>query len=62
MQQSNGTPDVLRVHPGFSQLAEEQALSRVYGGIHYQFDSDASKDMSIKISDFIFANYMVPRR
>jgi hypothetical protein len=61
-RQSNGTPDVLRVHPGFSQLAEEQALSRVYGGIHYQFDSDASKDMSIKIGDFIFANYMVPRR
>ena len=36
--------------------------SRVYGGIHYQFDSDASKDMGMKIGDFIFANYMVARR
>jgi hypothetical protein len=61
-RQSNGTPDVSHLHPGFAQLAEEQAISRVYGGIHYQFDSDASRDMGVKIGDFIVANYMVARR
>jgi hypothetical protein len=25
----------------FTRIAEEQAMSRLYGGIHYRFDDDA---------------------
>ena len=59
-RQSNGQPDVLHAHPRFSQLADEQARSRVFGGIHYQFDSDASREMARKIGAYAFANYMTP--
>ena len=59
-RQSNGSPDVLHTHPRFSLLADEQARSRVLGGIHYQFDSDASREMARKIGDYVFANYMTP--
>jgi hypothetical protein len=61
-RQSGGLPDVSHSHLGFSQLADEQARSRVYGGIHYQFDGDASKQMGTRIGDYVYANYMVPRR
>ena len=59
-RQSNGQPDVLHTHAQFSLLADEQARSRVFGGIHYQFDSDASREMARKIGDYVFANYMTP--
>ena len=61
-RQSSGVPDVLHSHQTLSQLADEQARSRVYGGIHYQFDSDASRQMGTSIGDYIFANYMTPRK
>ncbi len=60
-RQSNGQPDVLHAHPGVWELAEEQARSRVFGGIHYQFDSDAGKVLGTKVADYVFANCMRPR-
>ena len=47
---------------GFWQLATEQALSRVYGGIHFKFDADASQSVCVKVADYVYANYMIPRR
>jgi hypothetical protein len=61
-RQSNGEPDVVHTKPDMWELAEEQALSRVYGGIHYQFDSDAGKSIGTRVGDFVFAHYMRPRR
>ena len=57
-RQSGGQPDVSHAHPGFWQLAEEQARSRVYGGIHYQFDSDASRQIGTRVGDYLVANFM----
>jgi hypothetical protein len=54
-------PDVTRAYERFSDLAEEAARSRIYGGIHYQFDSDASQAACPKVADYVFANYMLPR-
>jgi hypothetical protein len=55
------TPDVTRDYDGFSQLAEEFARSRIFGGIHYQFDSDASQSACPKVADYVHARYMLER-
>lgn len=56
-----GLPTVTRSFPGFQQLANDQARSRIHGGIHYQFDSDASQASCSKVSEFAAAHYMRPR-
>jgi len=45
---------------GFDDLAVQQARSRIYGGIHFQFDSDASRAACPKVSEWAFAHYMLP--
>jgi hypothetical protein len=54
-------PDVTRNYDRFSVLAEEYARSRIYGGIHFQFDSDASQSACPGVADYIYANYMIER-
>jgi hypothetical protein len=56
-----GLPDVTRSFTGFWQLADQQARSRIHGGIHFQFDSDASQAACVKVPDFTDANFMVRR-
>ena len=51
-------PDVTR---RILAMAEEFARSRIYGGIHYQFDSDASQSACPKVAEYIQANYMIKR-
>jgi hypothetical protein len=46
---------------GFSNLAEQMAMSRVYGGIHFRFDTDASKAVCGKVAEYVNANFMRPR-
>ena len=53
-----GLPSETRSYSGFWSLAEQQARSRVHGGIHYQFDSDASQAACVKVAEFIEAHYM----
>jgi len=57
-----GNADVARPFMGFWQLAEHQAASREYGGIHYHFDSTASQEVCPKVAGYIFGNYMRPKR
>jgi hypothetical protein len=47
---------------GFDDLAVQQARSRIYGGIHYQFDSNASRSACPKVAEWTFAHYMVRLR
>jgi hypothetical protein len=54
-------PSVTRDFTGFWQLADQQARSRIYGGIHFQFDSDASQGACVKVPEFTEANFMVRR-
>ena len=56
-----GLADVTRDFTGFWQLADQQARSRIHGGIHFQFDSDASQASCVKVPEFTEANYMVRR-
>ena len=55
-----GNPDVSRNYPGFWQLAVDQALSRIYGGIHFTFENEASQESCPKVADYVFDNYMTP--
>lgn len=54
-------PDVTKEFPGFWALAVDEADSRVYGGIHYRFDNEASQIVCPKVSHFAFDNYMQPK-
>jgi hypothetical protein len=53
--------DVTRDYDRFSDLAEEFARSRIFGGIHYQFDSDASQSACPKVAEYVHAHYMLER-
>ena len=46
----------------FSALAHNQGLSRIWGGIHFKFEIDASEVACTQVADFIFDNYMRPRK
>jgi hypothetical protein len=51
-----------RSYPGFSALAQEQADSRIYGGIHFRFDSTAGETVGRSVATYIFQNFLVPQR
>jgi hypothetical protein len=59
---TDGINYVVRSFPGFWQLAEHQAASREYGGIHYHFDTLASQEVCPKVAGYIFGNFMRPKR
>ncbi len=56
-----GNPDVTRAYPGFWQLAVDQADSRVYGGIHFRFENEASQASCVQVPAYVFARFMQPR-
>jgi hypothetical protein len=58
----SGNADVARPFAGFWQLAVHQGASREYGGIHYHFDTAASQETCPKVANYIFGNYMRPKR
>ena len=60
-KQSGGLPDVSHQFDGFRQVAEEQAESRIYGGIHYRFDQVVGLQIGSTVAGFVFANVMRPR-
>ncbi len=59
---SGGNPDVARSYATFSAMALDQANSRIFGGIHYRFDNDASRATCPRVADYVFTNYMRPLR
>jgi hypothetical protein len=54
-------PGWTRAYASFWQFAEEQADSRVYGGIHFSFDSAASQETAVELVDWVFERFMVPQ-
>lgn len=51
-------PAVVRGYNGFRQLADEAARSRVYGGIHFTFESLASIGVCNQLADYAVDNYL----
>jgi hypothetical protein len=59
-KQSSG-PDITHTFSTLSEVAQEQADSRIYGGIHYRFDNVAGQVAGRAVADYVFANFMTPR-
>ena len=59
---TGGNPNVTRSYGSFSELAQQQARSRVFGGIHFDFELTASTESCLKVADYVADNYMLPRR
>jgi hypothetical protein len=58
---SGGTEETSFDFAGFWQVAEQEAESRIYGGIHFRFDNVAGLQIGKSTAEFIFANYMARR-
>jgi hypothetical protein len=58
---AGGLPDVTRTFAGLSQAADEEAMARIYGGVHYRFDQEAGQQVGRSVAEFVFANFMNPR-
>ena len=56
-----GVPTETRTYAGFSDLAQQEADSRIYAGLHYRFDSEASQRFCVKATEFAAEHYMLPR-
>jgi hypothetical protein len=57
---ANGNPNVTRTYSSFSELAHQEADSRIYGGIHFRFDNEVSQEMCPKIVEQAYATVMKP--
>jgi hypothetical protein len=57
-----GSPGWTRSYSSFSALANEQANSRVYGGIHFRFDNVAGQSIGTNVANYVFQNFLVPCR
>ena len=51
----------MRRFSGFNEAAAENARSRIYLGIHWQFDADAGVAQGSLIADEVFASLAAPR-
>lgn len=52
----NGGPDVTRSYNGFRQLADEGGVARVWGGIHFTFETQASFGVCTPLGDYVADN------
>ncbi len=60
-RQSGGQPDVVFNFATLSDVAQQQADSRIYGGIHYRFDNEAGQIAGRAVAEYVFANFMTPK-
>ncbi len=56
-----GAGGATRSYAGFNQMANEAERSRVYGGIHFTFDSTAGQSAGRNVANYVFLNFMKPR-
>jgi hypothetical protein len=57
---SDGLPGVTRSFSSLSAAAEEAGQSRIYGGIHWQFDNQAGLASGRALGDIVFFNFLTP--
>lgn len=57
---SEGTPDVTRSFAGFWAAAQEAGRSRIYGGIHYEFDNQEGLRTGRAVAEYIVRAYFLP--
>jgi membrane-associated phospholipid phosphatase len=59
---ADGLPGVTRSFDSFGAAAAEAGQSRIYGGIHYQFDNVAGQQLGHSVADFIVGGFLKPRQ
>jgi hypothetical protein len=57
-----GAGGATRSYAGFNAMANEAERSRVWGGIHYTFDQTAGQSAGRNVANYVFLNFMRPRR
>jgi membrane-associated phospholipid phosphatase len=57
---SDGLPGVQRSFSSFSAAAEEAGQSRIYGGIHWQYDNQAGLSSGRSLAEHVFFNFLTP--
>ncbi|MBT4666008.1 MAG: vanadium-dependent haloperoxidase [Opitutae bacterium] len=55
---SDARPEEKRTFHSFEKCAEEIGMSRIYGGIHYEFSNRAGLEMGRKIADHTFTHFL----
>jgi hypothetical protein len=58
---SDGLPGVTRSFDSLSQAAEEAGQSRIYGGIHWQYDNRDAIAGGRALAEHVFANFLRPQ-
>ncbi len=56
-----GNPNVTRNYLSFSALTNEIARSRIYGGVHFPFDTAAGQSAGRNVANYVFLNYLTRR-
>lgn len=57
---SEGLAGVTRTFESFQLAAEEAGQSRIFGGIHFQFDNQAGLASGLALGQFIIGNFLLP--
>jgi hypothetical protein len=57
-----GPGGATRSYAGFGAMADEEARARVYAGIHFSFDNVAGQSVGQNVANYVFMNFMRPRR
>ncbi|HWC20375.1 MAG TPA: vanadium-dependent haloperoxidase, partial [Terriglobales bacterium] len=54
-------PGVERSFDSFSDAAQEATLSRIFAGVHFQFDLSSGQRLGRQVADFVLENFLTPR-
>lgn len=57
---SDAVPGTTRTFTSFSAAAAEAGQSRIYGGIHYQFDNQAGLESGHALGEYVAGNFLTP--
>jgi membrane-associated phospholipid phosphatase len=59
---SDGLPGVTRSFASFDAAAAEAGQSRIYGGIHFQFDNQSGLASGHALGRFVIGNFLLPAK
>jgi hypothetical protein len=59
LDDGNGQP-LVRSYNSFSEAALEAGQSRIYGGIHFQFDNEAGQELGQNVANYTYNNFLRP--
>ena len=55
-----GFAGVTRSYDDFWDAADEMAISRMYGGIHFRFDGDAGQQVGADVGGYVLDHFLLP--